>query len=245
MTLAQQTWRMSAAYGFTPVGAAPTVAEYIAAIKAMIDAEAAGAGTWTVSDYNAGNGTLELKRKGSPTGILATCRILIFGGQVPNAAAVAPTNTTGLLLATNVFIGVCENANSTGPDASYASGSPYPGKKWTGGFRMFQSVSTNLLKSRSCFTQLVDCDTMLSLLVSDNTYGRICTAGEIVQLLDGTSGWGAVKDFNSSDIEKTGSLTYTSSNGEASVPTAHSTGHTATCCGTWWNNNIWNQIIDS
>jgi hypothetical protein len=237
MTLARQTWRMSAAYGFTPAGATPTVAEYIAAIKTMIDAEAAGSGTWMVSDYHASNGWLELKRKGSPTGILATARILIFGGHIPHAAAVAPTTTAGWLLSANVYMGVCEDANSTGPDASYASGSPYPGKKWTGGFRMFQSESTNLAKSRSCFTQLVDCDTMLSILVSDNTYGRIATAGEIVQLLDGTSGWGAVKDYNSSDTEKTGNLSYASTNVEASVPTAHGSGHTITCCGTWWNNN--------
>lgn len=125
------TWTLSAAGAFAGAGANMTVAETLALIKAKIDTEHAAGGLWMVSDYNAGNGTLEVKRdpataSGADAELLAA-RILFFGGSSPNAAALAQSVTAS---ATAVYCGMALNAGTTGPDASYTTGAPYASATW-------------------------------------------------------------------------------------------------------------------
>lgn len=118
MALDRLTWRASSVDTFT---AGASVADILAAIKTLIDAEVAANPTtyqWSVSDYDAGNGTLELKPKSSN---VANMRVLLFGGRVPNAAAThLATNN-----ATYIYCLCAPTAGTTGPDNDYASGNPY------------------------------------------------------------------------------------------------------------------------
>lgn len=109
-------------------GSTSTGAEILTAINAHVTASAVW---WTVSDFNATNGTLELKRKtgpGSvaPSGEQSTVRVLFFGGVVsaPNAAAVAGISAT----ASSIYVGLSVDANTTGPAASFTTGAPYTTK---------------------------------------------------------------------------------------------------------------------
>ncbi len=124
MTVATLTWATQGPSTFTIAGANPTVAEVLTKLNSMI----ASTTWWQVSDYNSSNGTLELKRNstGSPTGELATVRILIFGGGTPNAAALSLLHTAGAT--TGLYAGLSVDANTTGPSASYTAGAPYSTK---------------------------------------------------------------------------------------------------------------------
>lgn len=118
MALDQLTWRASQVATFT---AGATVADFLAAIKSLIDAEVAANPTtyhWEVSDYSAVNGTLELKPKSAT---ISSARILLFGGSSPNAAALYQAS-----VATNrVYCACAPTAGTTGPDNDYTSGNPY------------------------------------------------------------------------------------------------------------------------
>ena len=119
---ANLTWTATAERAITVAGANATIAELLTAIKFSIDTDST---LWMTSDYNAGNGTLELKRKASPSGEQATVRILLFGGQIPNSAAVA----SGWAFNVNTLYGCMSvDAATAGPPVSYATAAPYTTK---------------------------------------------------------------------------------------------------------------------
>lgn len=134
MTIPTLTWTSTVPRVVSVAGANSTVAELLAAANTAISTDSIW---WQVSDYNAGNGTLEIKRRTttSPTGEAATVRYLLFGGQVPHANSCMPSttvNNTGLYIAGSV------TANTTGPSASYTAGAAYaatyiPGMRITTG----------------------------------------------------------------------------------------------------------------
>ncbi len=116
-------WIFSAPSPFTIAGATPTVAEMLAGLEAAITADAT---LWEVSDYSAVNGTLEVKRSGSPVGELATVRMLFFGGSAPHASALSVAHTAGGT--TTLYAGMSIDAATTGPTAAYTAGAPYATK---------------------------------------------------------------------------------------------------------------------
>lgn len=71
----------------------------------------------TITDYSATEAHLELSVDGQPN-----ARILLFGGQVPNTAALQGTTTPS---ANYVYILCSPDAATTGPDQSYTVGNPY------------------------------------------------------------------------------------------------------------------------
>lgn len=118
MALARLTWRASDVGTFT-AGAA--VADVLAALKTLIDAEVAAHPStyqWSVSDYNATDGTLELKSKDSN---VADMRVLVFGGSTPDSAAVFQTAVNAAYL----YACCSPTAGTTGPDNDYTTGDPY------------------------------------------------------------------------------------------------------------------------
>jgi hypothetical protein len=119
MTLPALTWRQSVVYG----GAAAGVANWLAAIHAMLTSEEGLGGAWTVNHYSAPNGTLELKLTTPADLDQAKIRVLIFGGQTPNAAALS-TGVNADIAALYVYLSL--DADTTGPSASYTTGDPYP-----------------------------------------------------------------------------------------------------------------------
>jgi hypothetical protein len=69
---------------------------------------------------------VELKRKGTVSGDLATARILVFGGTAPHANALETPSTA---YTTALYIACCPTANTgpTGPAVNYDVGDPYNG----------------------------------------------------------------------------------------------------------------------
>jgi hypothetical protein len=131
MTLPTLTWRQSSTANITMAGAFATVPEILAAINSALIADTGN--NWMVSDYSAVNGTLEIKRAGSPSGDLATVRFMLFGGSTPNSGAVQG-ETLGT---TRIYGTLSPDANTAGPVASYTTGNPYSGKTSTLGLQAF------------------------------------------------------------------------------------------------------------
>lgn len=132
MTVATMTWRNSGTYS----GTYTTLATALAGIKSSIDSEVAAHPTtalWQVADSSAPNGTLTLKATsvGITAGIAAAYRIMIFGGQVPNVAAVGPAGPT--LGTGRLYCGCAPTANVDAPQQSYATGVPYTTGQWVAG----------------------------------------------------------------------------------------------------------------
>lgn len=188
MTLATQTLRFSATYTFVPAGANATVAEIIAAVNAMLVAEASLGASWGVSNYVAGaDNTLEIKRittVGSPDNTIKAVRGLIFGGtNAPNAGAMALGVTAS---ANALFCGQAETAglSQAGPDASYTAGSPYTtatSKKYAGGG--VWGNNTGIVKTASPIVFMLDCDRFCIICVSDVNGTYFCGFGGIVERL--------------------------------------------------------------
>jgi hypothetical protein len=120
--MAVQTFTLSPNSIPTIAGTNATIDELLAAFNSHI---ATNGVWWAVSDFNAGNHTLELKRKvsTSPTGAMATVRILLFGGVSPNAAALAPQSSAPV--STALYVGASVDANTTGPTTLPTVGAPY------------------------------------------------------------------------------------------------------------------------
>ena len=186
MTLSTQTWRISANYTFTIAGTVATVAEVLAGINTMIAAEAGAGGKWGVSNYSSGNGTLEVKATGSPAGTLATFRALLFGGATPNAAALA---TSVAAASTSLYIGISQDANTTGPEASYTAGSPYPSSRWTGG--VLSMLVNQIPAANSPVMFIVESTEILAIFVSCTTGVMSIIVGAVAESVDspGTPLW--------------------------------------------------------
>jgi hypothetical protein len=103
-------------------GATATIDELLSALNTHISTTGVW---WGISDFNAGNHTLEIKRlvSTSPVAEMATCRILFFGGALPAVAACAPTIPTPV--STALYAGASVNANTTGPTTAFTAGAPY------------------------------------------------------------------------------------------------------------------------
>lgn len=185
MTLPLLTWRVSANYSLVPAGTSPTMTELLTAIRDMLVAETALGGYWGVSDFNSGNGTLEIKRNGSPTGTLASFRALLFGGSSPNVAALF----SGVTASTTVLYGgSCENASTTGPSGSYTTGSPYAGLKWTGGGQL--ATPSSFLKANTIFLFMIESDEACHIHIADSAGSSCFTFGACVEKLsDNTRIW--------------------------------------------------------
>jgi hypothetical protein len=173
-------------YPFIPAGTNPTVAEILAAIKGMLDTESAGTGLWMANHYDAANGWLEIRRKGTPAGTLGSFRALLFGGSTPNAAALAYLGTAN---STTLYAGIAQSASTTGPDADYDTAAPYnAGKRWTGG--SYVTPVANIAKSKTPYVSLIESDEICAIIIGDSSYTHASIFGAAVELPDGnTAAW--------------------------------------------------------
>lgn len=179
MTLPTQTFRVSTTYAVTMAGSFLTQAETLAAVNQLLTAETALGGLWGVSHYDPTAGTLEIKRNGSPAGTLGTFRALMFGKVAvsPSAAAVA---TPG---GGRVFVGVSEDAASTGPGQSFTVGIPYPGKKWTVAGTFLYSSGGATITTTTPSMYLIESDEMCAITLFDDTGSHFCLFGACVEAL--------------------------------------------------------------
>lgn len=191
MTLATQTWRASADYGFTIAGATPTCAETLAAINAMLVAEnTADNNYWQVSHYSSTNGTLEIKRKGTPSGTLATYRGLFFGkaATTPNINAInqLPSPSQDAL---RIFACSSNTANTTGPSVSFSTNAPYT-VTYSPAIAFLQLSSC--AKTDSPTVCMVECDECCCIIVRTTTGRFMAMFGAVVAKHDDTALWGFV-----------------------------------------------------
>lgn len=192
MALTTQTWRLSAEYGVTIAGANATVAELLTAINAAFVAEnTIGSNLWMVSAYSAANGTLEIKRKGTPGGTLQACRILFHGrtSVVPHANAIA----LGLSAATNnLYMGIAPEASTTGPPTLPTAGVPYAaGAYWS---RSNIVANTNdIVNANNPKIRIIECDRVCCVVIRETGGGMsVACAGECIEDLSTNTGvWAA------------------------------------------------------
>lgn len=188
MTLPLQTWRVSIDYSFTAAGANPTPAEMIAALNTMLVAEVANGSYWGVSAYTgstvATTNTLEIKRLGSPGGVLGAVRALIFGGTTaPNSAALG----AGVAASANtMYAGIAEAAgiSQAGPDAAYTAAAPYTtttSKKWSGAGQF--GTNASLTAAGGMRTFMIESDRCCYLFVCDPTRTHMVAFGGIAERL--------------------------------------------------------------
>lgn len=201
MTLTQQTWRLaSAPVNITKSGTNLTSAEAIAAIRAAFSADTDN--HWEEAGYSsdAAKGWLMLRRKGAPSGVLGTFRVMIFGGTTaPHANALqgGQVASVGCL-----YIGVCEDANANSPDADWTLGDPFPGKKWTGGIVVDRSGMSDFMSSSvQCDVLLVSCDRMGGILLRRTLGGfggYFMVFGEMIEDLNTNTGiWACMGNVSS------------------------------------------------
>ena len=181
MTLPVQTWRVGASLAFTPAGTYATVAEVLTAINAMLVAESGA--SWGVSAYSAANGTLEIKRKGTQTGTLASYRGLIFGGAIPHASALGTGVTPSSVF---FYAGCADNASTTGPAQAYTVGSPYPSHRWAGG-SVAGYPSSNIQAHFLPHVFMIDSDEMCAIFVNDNARSFVMVFGALAEKLSDNS----------------------------------------------------------
>jgi len=219
------TWTIHASQPITAVGANATIDEVLASIKDAVDTAAAGSGRFEVADYNATNGTLVLRRKGSPSGELGTMRIILFGKAMPHASALR--GGAGAAAATNLYMAmVIDPTSPTAPDASYTAGSPYPGKKYTrangcgGGGTIINTGKVVLF----------DADEAFGFAIHGNNVAHFGYAGKLVhRITDDTLLWASFGSGNYTYDNTTGAEGVASA---APVPTqqgSYSLG------GTYWD----------
>ncbi len=179
------TWATQGPSTFTIAGANPTVAEVLTKLNAMMS----GCTWWQVSDYNSGNGTLEIKRNstGSPTGELATVRILFFGGSSPNAAALSLLHTAGAN--SNIYAGLSVDANTTGPGTSYTTGAPYSTKYCRASKICTPSteITTSLTPKITIFETV---DTFGFTIADTTNFASYCGGRMIIRGKDDSLAWG-------------------------------------------------------
>ncbi len=165
------TWAASSLRTVAVASTSSTVAELLVGIKAAIDNDST---LWAVSDYSAGNGTLEVRRKGSPTGEQATVRVLFFGGSVPHAAALAGVTAS----AANLYVAASVDANTTGPAASYTAGAPYSTQYIKG---TVVCVGTAIQAAETPRVSLIECEDGISIWLGDINTCTTATVGRLVE----------------------------------------------------------------
>jgi hypothetical protein len=228
MPAATLTWTASAQSAVAIAGASSTVAELIVGIKALIDAST----WWETSDYSAGNGTLEIKRRvsTSPTGEAATVRYLIFGGQTPNAAALltgVTANTTTLYASGSV------NANTTGPSASYAAAAPYA-TKYIQGMPICTGTALQAAETPRC--SIIESEEGLGIWLGDTNTWTTVILGKLILLTDDTTcQWAVIPTGQASSVvAQTNSWTENSAN--APLPSLYVSAATPTA--TYWSDSF-------
>ncbi len=192
--VATLSWLTTTPTAFTIAGTNPTVAECLAGLNTL----ASGLTYWSVSDYNAGNGTLEMKRNstpGAPTGELATVRFLIFGKSAPNAAALMNGASAGAT--TNLYAALSVDANTTGPGTAYTAGAPYSTKYSRAPVVGAPGV---LVTASGCKITWFEADDVLGFVISDGTSLMSCVMGRIIIATDSTTlMWGVMPSGTASN----------------------------------------------
>ena len=134
MTTARTPWRASAAAFVSSINPAG----WLDALHDLIVAEVAAnpaTAQWTVSDYDAVAGTLELKK----LQVTDDVRILLFGGAEPDDGALWQTASEDAFL----YGLICPTAGTTGPATAYTAGAPYDAEPSTLGAGFLSSISVN------------------------------------------------------------------------------------------------------
>ncbi len=180
--MALSNWRASALYG-----AGATVALCLSGLKAAVDAEvAANPSThlWTVADYSAPNGTLVLKPSVNAASGVGARRVMFFGGQVPNTAAIGgQTADVGWL-----YCGVAPTANVDAPQQSYTVGAPFTTGVWVAGGMVCNPAVAPALANVQYFE--LDQGIVLSLqtaLFNATQSQRTAMVGQLAVSLDGAT----------------------------------------------------------
>jgi hypothetical protein len=203
------TWLTHGPYTFTIAGANPTVLEVLAALNTLIGANCT---QWVVSDYSNANGTLEIKRGGSPTGELATVRMLIFGKTAPAAAALMNGAAAGAT--TNLYAGLSVDANTTGPAAAYGSAAPYT-TKYTRA-PLITAPSTAFTTTNTPKITLYEADDIFGFSIADTAGMSSCFMGRLIVGTDSsTLIWGVLPSGT------TGPYAYTTAQSSSTISTVH------------------------
>ncbi len=200
------TWAFTSPATFAVAGTNPTVAEMLLGLKNHITSFSTW---WTVSDYNSGNGTLEIKRNstGTPTGELATVRILFFGGSTPNAGALSLLHTSPAT--TTLYAGLSVDANTAGPSASYTAGAPYSTKYCRAAAIVINSSLTLAQTPKISLFETVD---TFGFSISDSSnQATYCGGRMIIRAKDDSLAWG--------NMPSGGSVAYTTSTDSINVTT--------------------------
>lgn len=185
MTIPTLTWTSTIPRAITIAGANSTIAELLAAINTAVSTDST---LWEVSDYSAVNGTVEIKRRTGTgaTGEQATVRYLLFGGQVPNAAAL---NTSVTANNTNLYVSGSVTANTTGPSTGYQTGAPYAVTYMTGNIvcvgTAIQSAQTpriSIIESVDAIAiWLADVDTVATVIMGKLIIDAANSATDVVR----------------------------------------------------------------
>jgi hypothetical protein len=210
MTLATQTWRVSAKYPVTVAGASITYDEMLQGIKDMLDGEdALGNNYWTYASGSYLNGvvkTMIFKRKGSPSGVLATFRAGLF--QTNSAPSTTNRLSTDFTVSANIlYCTTSEDHNSDSLANSMATGAVFSGKmsKMTSA-PFTQTTGLASTSGVKCF--MVECDTMCSIWfvssISTNCAMHF-TFGEIAERVESANGiWGYISSSGAFTVAMTG-----------------------------------------
>lgn len=227
MPFATLTWTSTSLRTVACAGASTVLSELLVGIKAAIDNDSVH---WMTSDYSLANGTLEIKRKGTPTGEQATMRILFFGGQIPAAGALL----TGATAAnTNLYCAMSVDANTTGPTTSYAVGAPY-GSKYVLG--QIVCINSALQLADSPKVSLVESEDALAVSLNDINTMATCIVGRVIEEAAGSQlMWGVfsmciatTNITNADNIINTSSTSPITGNNTAGVTPA----------GSMWNTTL-------
>lgn len=196
MALPLLTYRVTTNYNISVAGSNATVLELLTAIKAAFDAEAViGGNYWTVSAADVGGSNpayVELKRTGSPSGKQGTCRVLLFGGTVPNAAALSVSLSAS---AADLYALISEDANTTGPTNAYNSAHPYgSGLRSTRGVRFMGPANTVVAAAATPQVCIVESEETVAVIIRTTAGRARCLAGACMESLSslGTRIWGAL-----------------------------------------------------
>jgi len=225
------TWEASNLQAFTVAGTNSTPAELLLAVKDAIDNLSE---KWEVSDYDATDGTLEIKRKAAdaPTGELATARFLLFGGQVPHANALAVNLAAAN---THLYAAMSVDANTTGPSTSYAAGAPYASKCVLG-----QMVTANnaIQAADSPRVSLVESADALAIWLGDSsTWCSVIFGRVIIAAADDSLMWGVLASCGArGNVTTSGNMDSTASGGQSPLPLLSGSGGIPR--GGYWNTTL-------
>jgi len=206
MSLSTQTWRVSAKYNISSASSTViTQLEMIIAIKAMFDAEdVIGSSSWSYVAADTTAGYIILKRKGSPSGTLASFRAIIFG-HTSNTA-----HSSNLLLgaantANQLYVASSEDgANNTIANA-WTAGAALTGKYVPGTTALTASFGAGSSSTPKVF--MIDSDEVCYIFVttSNNTnVGCMIGVGAVAEKFDGTAVWGYVHSRGTSNGQDAG-----------------------------------------